>query len=48
MLSTSLKPLEQTMEFPPRFIPDPEVRPQNYCEVLTHRKMTFPLLAATR
>jgi multiple sugar transport system permease protein len=44
MLSTSLKPLEQTTEFPPRFIPR-EFRPQNYLEVLTHQKMKFRLFA---
>ena len=44
MLSTSLKPLEKTMEFPPRFIPNP-VQPENYVTVLTHPKLDFPRLA---
>lgn len=44
MVSTSLKPVEKTMEFPPRLIPDPVV-PQNYWKVLTHEKLDFLLFA---
>lgn len=44
MVSTSLKTLEDTMAFPPEFIPDPVV-PQNYAKVLTHPKLDFPLYA---
>ena len=40
MVSTSLKPLEKTQEFPPQFIPKP-IQPQNYSEVLEHEKMDF-------
>src|SRR5512143_1199144 len=43
MVSTSLKPLEKTMEFPPHFIPDP-VQPSNYWKVIRHEKLDFPLL----
>src|SRR5688500_3904958 len=35
MLSTSLKSLEQTGEYPPRFTPSPW-RPQNYVDVFRH------------
>jgi multiple sugar transport system permease protein len=42
MLSTSLKTLDKTMEFPPQFIPNPIV-PGNYWEALTSPKMDFPL-----
>ncbi|HEX8234319.1 MAG TPA: carbohydrate ABC transporter permease [Abditibacteriaceae bacterium] len=42
MLSTSLKTLDKTMEFPPQFIPSPVV-PGNYWEALTSPKMDFPL-----
>lgn len=52
MLSTSLKPLDQTMEFPPRFIPReiefyryddrvPTPIPRNYVEVVTSDKFDF-------
>ena len=52
MLSTSLKPLEQTMEFPPRFVPErvdlwhvngtiPTPVPQNYVDVITSEKFDF-------
>ena len=44
MLSTSVKPLPETMDFPPRFIPK-TFQPQNYVEVLTHPKMHFLLFA---
>ena len=44
MISTSLKPVEKTMEFPPRLIPDP-VRPGNYWKVITHDKFDMPLFA---
>lgn len=49
MISTSLKPIEQTQELTPSFIPrDPETKqiaPQwgNYVDVLSHEKMNFPL-----
>src|SRR5439155_18938284 len=49
MLSTSLKTLDKTMEYPPKFIPDriemhPDVPvPENYWRVITHDKMDFPL-----
>jgi multiple sugar transport system permease protein len=49
MLSTSLKTLDKTMEYPPRFIPDKvEMHdrtpiPENYWGVVTHEKMDFPL-----
>lgn len=49
MLSTSLKTLDKTMEYPPRFIPD-HIEwhgvwpiPENYWRVVTHDKMDFPL-----
>ena len=42
MVSTSLKPLEQTTEYPPRLLPEP-VRWQNYAEVFTHSKANFLL-----
>ena len=55
MLSTSLKTLDKTMEFPPTFIPDHVETwtvngvstpvPQNYVDVLTHPKIDFPRLA---
>ena len=35
MMSTSLKTLEGTSEFPPRFVPDP-VQPSNYIRVFQH------------
>ena len=44
MLSTSLKTADKTMEFPPRFIPQP-VRPENYVQVLTHPKLDMARLA---
>jgi multiple sugar transport system permease protein len=44
MLSTSVKPLEQTTEYPPRFIPE-TFQPQNYLDVITHEKMHFLLFA---
>jgi multiple sugar transport system permease protein len=49
MLSTSLKTLDKTMEYPPHFVPDRiEMHPgtpfpQNYWRVITHDKMDFPL-----
>ena len=42
MISTSLKTLDKTMEFPPQFIPSPAV-PGNYWTVLTSPKVDFPL-----
>src|SRR5690349_4872284 len=53
MLSTSLKPLDQTMEFPPRFVPQrvelwhvagavPTPVPQNYVDVINSEKFDFP------
>lgn len=55
MISTSLKTLDKTMEFPPRFVPDqvelwkyhgtPTPFPQNYVDVITHPKIDFPRLA---
>jgi multiple sugar transport system permease protein len=51
MVSTSLKPIEQTQELTPTFIPRATdtgaVSPQwrNYAEVITHEKMDFPLFA---
>jgi multiple sugar transport system permease protein len=42
MLSTSLKTLDKTMEFPPQFIPSPAV-PGNYWTVITSEKVDFPL-----
>lgn len=44
MLSTSLKTLDKTMEFPPQWIPSPAV-PGNYWTVLTTEKVDFPLFA---
>jgi len=44
MVSTSLKPLEQTQELVPSLVPRP-AQPQNYGEVITHPKMKFPLFA---
>jgi multiple sugar transport system permease protein len=49
MISTSLKTLETTMEYPPRFIPDKiemhgsTLIPENYWQVITNDKMDFPL-----
>lgn len=43
MISTSLKPLEKTMEFPPQFIPNP-IQLQNYVDVISSEKLDFPLL----
>lgn len=54
MVSTSLKPLDKTMENPPRYIPEQiEMHktaggmttpiPKNYWDVVTHDKMDFPL-----
>lgn len=51
MISTSLKTLDKTMEFPPTFIPDHidtwrgTPIPQNYVDVINHPKIDFPLLA---
>ncbi|RYX83610.1 carbohydrate ABC transporter permease [bacterium] len=42
MLSTSLKSLDQTMAFPPQFIPKP-ILPGNYWQALTSPQMDFPL-----
>ena len=52
MLSTSLKPLEQTMEFPPRVLPErvdlwrpngvATPVPLNYVDVITSEKFDFP------
>ena len=42
MISTSLKPLEQTQEATPTFIPRPP-QPGNYVEVMTHDLIDFPL-----
>ena len=46
MISTSLKTLDKTMEYPPRFIPDKiEMHgaiPLNYYRVITNDKMDFP------
>ena len=54
MLSTSLKTLDKTMEFPPRFIPDrvelwqvggtTTPIPKNYVDVVTSPKVDFPRL----
>jgi multiple sugar transport system permease protein len=41
MLSTSLKPLDQTMEFPPRFIPR-NFQPRNFIDVITSERFDFP------
>ncbi|HMB95316.1 MAG TPA: carbohydrate ABC transporter permease, partial [Tepidisphaeraceae bacterium] len=54
MLSTSLKPLDQVMAYPPKWIPNQiELHktesgsttpiPENYWRVVTHEKMDFPL-----
>ncbi len=40
MVSTSLKTLDKTMEFPPTFIPDPVV-PRNYIDVVSNPKIDF-------
>lgn len=45
MLSTSLKTIEQTGEYPPRFTPSPW-RPQNYADVFRHPN--FHMAAYTR
>jgi multiple sugar transport system permease protein len=45
MVSTSLKPLEQTTEFPPHFLPSPW-QPQNYVELFHHPN--FRIAAFTR
>jgi len=42
MISTSLKTLDETMAFPPDFVPD-NPQPANYWTVLTHEKLDFPL-----
>lgn len=42
MVSTSLKPLEQTQEETPTFVPRP-VQFENYSAVIHHHKMKFPL-----
>ena len=42
MISTSLKPLDKTMVFPPQYIPNPVV-PGNYWTAITSPKMDFPL-----
>src|SRR5262249_43733181 len=48
MVSTSLKTLNKTMEYPPHFIPDRvelhgnSLIPENYWRVVTHDKMDFP------
>jgi multiple sugar transport system permease protein len=49
MFSTSIKPLDQTMRFPPQFLPDGNVSEwsktavNNYWRVINHDKMDFPL-----
>jgi multiple sugar transport system permease protein len=49
MLSTSLKTLDKTMEYPPKWIPDrvemhpATPMPENFWRVITHDKMDFPL-----
>ncbi len=40
MLSTSLKTLEGTSEYPPRFVPHP-FQPQNYLDVFRHSRFRF-------
>jgi len=40
MLSTSLKTLDKTAEYPPRFVPSP-VQWNNYAQVVHHPKMDF-------
>jgi multiple sugar transport system permease protein len=42
MLSTSLKTVDKTMEYPPQLIPKPVV-PMNYWRVITSNKIDFPL-----
>jgi multiple sugar transport system permease protein len=42
MVSTSLKTLDNAMAFPPQYIPNP-IQPQNYYDVLTHKKANFIL-----
>jgi len=42
MVSTSLKSLDNTMAFPPQFIPNPML-PGNYWKAVTSPKMDFPL-----
>ncbi len=44
MVSTSLKTVEQTGEFPPHFVPAP-VHPQNYQDVWNHKTFHFLLFA---
>ncbi len=44
MLSTSLKTVEQTGQFPPQFIPNP-LHAQNYSEVWNHKTFRFLLFA---
>jgi multiple sugar transport system permease protein len=44
MISTSLKPLPDTVEYPPRFIPR-EVRWENYSEVFSRDNANFALYA---
>src|SRR5438105_4528166 len=45
MLSTSLKPLDQTTEYPPRFIPR-QVVPHNYLDVMTSSEFRFAQFSA--
>jgi ABC-type glycerol-3-phosphate transport system permease component len=47
MLSTSLKTLEQTSEYPPRFTPAPW-RAQNYIDVFRHPTFTWRSIRVTR
>jgi multiple sugar transport system permease protein len=42
MISTSLKTVDQTMAYPPQFLPHPAV-PGNYWKVLNSDKVDFPL-----
>jgi multiple sugar transport system permease protein len=48
MFSTSIKPLDQTMRYPPQFLPDgtfaewSQTAVNNYWRVITHDKMDFP------
>jgi multiple sugar transport system permease protein len=48
MFSTSIKPLDQTMRYPPQFLPDgnfsewSKTAVNNYWRVITHDKMDFP------
>ena len=44
MLSTSLKSLDATLEFPPRWVPDP-IQWHNYLDVFRHEKANFLLWA---